>query len=163
VPRSRMVELYLHLPICLHGLMFSSLSTWTYLPFLIFIVGRTMPNIKYDRVTIQVLKIIVIIIIIIIIIIIMLYVYPLLSNVLLNKFREDKFLMNTPLLGYATIDEVVFSLRSAPSNNRITGLCNPFPSNGWVNTFPRIGPCYESGDVIKNRDGVFRGVCAECL
>jgi hypothetical protein len=44
-----------------------------------------------------------------------------------------------------------------------TGLYNPFLSNGSVNTFPRIGPCYENGDVISNRDGVFRGVCAECL
>jgi hypothetical protein len=51
-----------------------------------------------------------------------------------------------------------------------TGLCNPFVSNGSVNTFPRIGTCYEGGDVIKNGDdvikngdGVFRGVCAEYL
>jgi hypothetical protein len=29
-----------------------------------------------------------------------------------------------------------------------------------VNTFPRIGPCSESEDVISSRDGVFRGVCA---
>jgi hypothetical protein len=42
-------------------------------------------------------------------------------------------------------------MRSAPSNCRITGLFNPFLSNGWVNTFPRIGPCYESDDVINNR------------
>jgi hypothetical protein len=68
-----------------------------------------------------------------------------------------------PLLGYEAITEAVFSIGSAPSNSRIAGLCNPFLSNGWVNTFPRTGPCYESGDVISNRDGVFRGVCAECL
>jgi hypothetical protein len=47
-------------------------------------------------------------------------------------------------------------MRSAPSNSRITGLCNPFLSNARVNTFPRIGPGYESGDII-NKDGVFRG------
>jgi hypothetical protein len=77
--------------------------------------------------------------------------------------REDRFLVNSPLLGYAPIDEAVFSMRSAPNNSRITGLRNPFLSNCLVNTFPRIGPCYESGDVINNREGVFRGVCAECL
>jgi hypothetical protein len=38
----------------------------------------------------------------------------------------------------------------------IMGLSYPFLRNGSVNTFPRIGPCYECGDVI-NRNGVFRG------
>jgi hypothetical protein len=50
-----------------------------------------------------------------------------------------------------------------PSSSGTTGLCSPFLSNGSVNTFPCIGQCYESGDVINNRDYVFRGVCAECL
>jgi hypothetical protein len=54
-------------------------------------------------------------------------------------------------------------MRSASSNSRLTGLCNPFLSNGSVNTFPHIGRCYESSEVINNRDGVFLGVCAECL
>jgi hypothetical protein len=67
------------------------------------------------------------------------------------------------LLGYATIEEAVFSMRSASSNSRITGLSNPFLSSGWVNTFLRIGPCYEIGDIVNNRDSVFHGVCAECL
>jgi hypothetical protein len=62
---------------------------------------------------------------------------------------------------HATIDEVVFPMSSALSRSGTTGLCNPFLSNGLVNTFPRIGPYYESGDVINNRDGVFCGVCAE--
>jgi hypothetical protein len=93
---------------------------------------------------------------------ILLHVHPLLGNVLVNKFPRRQ-LVNSLLLGYATIDEAVFSIRSAPNNSRIMELCNPFLSNGWVNTFPRIGPCYESGDVINNRDSVFRRVCAECL
>jgi hypothetical protein len=54
-------------------------------------------------------------------------------------------------------------MRSTPSNSRITGQCNPFLSNGWVNTSPVIGPCSKSTDVIANRDGVSRGVCAGCL
>jgi hypothetical protein len=54
-------------------------------------------------------------------------------------------------------------MSSAPSSGGRTGLCNPPLGNGSVNTFPRIGPGYESGDVINNIDGVFRGVCAECL
>jgi hypothetical protein len=29
----------------------------------------------------------------------------------------------------------LFSMRCAPSNNRITRLCNPFINNDWVNTF----------------------------
>jgi hypothetical protein len=43
------------------------------------------------------------------------------------------------------------------------GLRNPFLSNSSVNTFPHIEPCFVSGDIIYNRDGVFCGVCAECL
>jgi hypothetical protein len=64
---------------------------------------------------------------------------------------------------HATIDEVVFSMSSTLSSGGITGLCNPFLSNGSVNTFPHIGLCYESGDVINNRDSVFHGVCAEFI
>jgi hypothetical protein len=41
---------------------------------------------------------------------------------------------------HATIDDVVFSLSSAPSSGGTTGLCNPFLSNGSVNTFSLIGP-----------------------
>jgi hypothetical protein len=52
-------------------------------------------------------------------------------------------------------------MSSSPSSGGITGLCNPLLGNGSVNTFPRIGPCYESRDVINNRNGVFRGVCAQ--
>jgi hypothetical protein len=63
------------------------------------------------------------------------------------------------MIQYATIDEVVFSMSSAPSSSRATGLCNPFLCNGSVNTFPRIGPCCEIGDIINNRDSV----CEECL
>jgi hypothetical protein len=37
----------------------------------------------------------------------------------------------------ATIDEAVFSMSSAPSSGGTTGLCNPFLSNGSVNTLPR--------------------------
>jgi hypothetical protein len=62
-----------------------------------------------------------------------------------KQVREDRFLVNSPLLSYATIDEAVFSIWSGPSKSRIMGLCSPFLSKGWVNTFPRIGPCYESG------------------
>jgi hypothetical protein len=38
---------------------------------------------------------------------------------------------------HATIDEAVFSMSSAPSSCGTTGLCNPFLSNGYVNTIPR--------------------------
>jgi hypothetical protein len=54
-------------------------------------------------------------------------------------------------------------MSSAPSSGGTTGLCNPLLGNGSVNTFPRIGPCYESGDVINNRDCVFCWVRAEEL
>jgi hypothetical protein len=64
---------------------------------------------------------------------------------------------------HATIYEAVFSMSSAPSNSRITGLCNPFLGHGSIHTFPHMGPCYERGDIINKRDGVFRRVCAECL
>jgi hypothetical protein len=64
---------------------------------------------------------------------------------------------------HTTIDKDVFSMSSAPRSGGRTGLCNPLLGNGSVNTFPRIGPCYESGDFINNRDGVFRGVRAEEL
>jgi hypothetical protein len=49
---------------------------------------------------------------------------------------------------YAAIEEAVFSMSSAPNKSR-TVLCNPFLSNGTVNTSTIIG--------------VFRSVCAECL
>jgi hypothetical protein len=52
---------------------------------------------------------------------------------------------------HATRDEAVFTMSSAYT------LCNPFLSNGSVNTF-RV-----SGDVINNKDGVFRRIRAECL
>jgi hypothetical protein len=39
----------------------------------------------------------------------------------------------------------------------------PISKQRLGNTFPRIGPCYKCGDVINNRDGVFRGIRAECL
>jgi hypothetical protein len=43
-------------------------------------------------------------------------------------------LVNSPLIGYATIEEAVFSMSSEPSNSRTTVLRNPFLSNGTVNT-----------------------------
>jgi hypothetical protein len=64
---------------------------------------------------------------------------------------------------HATVDEGVFSMSSAPSSGEKKELCNPLLGKGSVNIFPRIGPYYESGDVINNRNGVFHGVCAECL
>jgi hypothetical protein len=40
------------------------------------------------------------------------------------------------------------------------GYATRFLSNGSVNIFPRIGLCYESGDVINNRDHYFPwGLC----
>jgi hypothetical protein len=67
------------------------------------------------------------------------------------------------MVQHATIDEAVFSMWSGPSSGRTLGLCNQLLGTGSVNTFPRIGPCYESGDVMNNRVGVLSGVCAECL
>jgi hypothetical protein len=37
---------------------------------------------------------------------------------------------------HTTIDETVFSMSSASSSGGTTGLCNPFLSNGPVNTLP---------------------------
>jgi hypothetical protein len=54
-------------------------------------------------------------------------------------------------------------MSSAPSSGGTTEFSNPVLGNGSVNTFPRVGPCYESGEVINNRDGVFCGVHAEEL
>jgi hypothetical protein len=47
-------------------------------------------------------------------------------------------------------------MSSAPSSVRTMGLCNPLLSSGLVNTFPRSGMCYESGDVINNKAGAYR-------
>jgi hypothetical protein len=88
---------------------------------------------------------------------ILLHVYPLLGNVLKQIPTKT---VNSSLLGYATIDEAVFSM-SMRSSGGTMGLCNPFLSDGSVNMFPHIRPCYESGDIIRNRDGVFHVVCAE--
>jgi hypothetical protein len=63
----------------------------------------------------------------------------------------------------ATIDEAVLFMSSAPNSGGTTVLCNPFLSNGSVNAFPPILLCYESGDVINNREDVFHGGHAECL
>jgi hypothetical protein len=38
---------------------------------------------------------------------------------------------------HAKIDEAVFFMSLAPSSGGSTGLCNPFLSNGSVNTLPR--------------------------
>jgi hypothetical protein len=46
------------------------------------------------------------------------HVHPLLGNVLVKSSREDRFLVNSPLLGYASIFLYVFSMLSAPSNSR---------------------------------------------
>jgi hypothetical protein len=54
VPRLRMVELYIHFPIRLHGVVFNSLSTGTTLPFLQYNLseydavfsGRNLPTFR---------------------------------------------------------------------------------------------------------------------
>jgi hypothetical protein len=53
---------------------------------------------------------------------------------LINAFPGNSS-VNT--VQYATIYEAVFSMSSAPSSGGKTGLCNPFLSNGSVDTFPR--------------------------
>jgi hypothetical protein len=51
-------------------------------------------------------------------------------------------------------------MSSAASSGQTAGFCNPLLGNGSVNTFPHVGPCCESSDVINSRDGVFRdGLC----
>jgi hypothetical protein len=40
------------------------------------------------------------------------------------------------MVQHAAIDEAVFSVLSMPSGGGTTGLCNPFVSNGSVNTLP---------------------------
>jgi hypothetical protein len=76
---------------------------------------------------------------------------------LINAFPGNR---SVNVVQHATTDEVVFYMWSAPSSGGTTGLCNTILDNGSVNTFPRIGPCCEIGDVINNRVGVFRGVRA---
>jgi hypothetical protein len=61
---------------------------------------------------------------------------------LVKKFCEGRFLVNSPLLGYATTDDAVFSVWSALDNSRTMELCNPFLSNGTVNTSTIIGVPY---------------------
>jgi hypothetical protein len=51
---------------------------------------------------------------------------------------QDRLLVNSPFLGHAKIDDAAFSMRSVPSNRRITGSCKPFLSNDSVNTLPRM-------------------------
>jgi hypothetical protein len=94
---------------------------------------------------------------------VLLYVHPMLGNVLVNKFPRRQILgkqsvarLHNNRWGY------VFYAVCA-KQQRITGLYNPFLSNGWVKKFPRIGPCYESSNVNNNRGDVFRWVCAEYL
>jgi hypothetical protein len=62
----------------------------------------------------------------------------------LKPHHHDK--VETPLvgllLGYSAIDEAVFSVWSEPGNSRTKELCNPFLSNGTVNTFTIIGVLY---------------------
>jgi hypothetical protein len=58
---------------------------------------------------------------------------------------------------HATINEAVFSMSSSPSSGGTTGLSNPFLSNDSLNTLRG------SSDVCNKSDGVFRGVCTECL
>jgi hypothetical protein len=79
---------------------------------------------------------------------------------LINALPGNNF-VNT--IQHATIDLAVLSMSSALSSGGTTWLCNPLLGNGSVNIFLRIGPSYESGDVINNKDGIFREVCAECL
>jgi hypothetical protein len=41
--------------------------------------------------------------------------------------------VNSPLLGYTTVCEALFSVSSGPSSCGTAKLCNPFRINGWVN------------------------------
>jgi hypothetical protein len=60
-----------------------------------------------------------------------------------QRVARQQLCKHGPLLGYATIEEAVFSVWSAPDNSRTTGLCNPFLSNETVNTSTIIGILYE--------------------
>jgi hypothetical protein len=53
---------------------------------------------------------------------------------LINALPDN---VNVNTVQHATIVEAVFSMSSAPGSSGITGLCNPFLSNGPVNTLPR--------------------------
>jgi hypothetical protein len=55
---------------------------------------------------------------------ILLHVHPLLGKTLVNKFPRNRFLVNSPLLRYETIEKAVFSMSSAPSNSRNGVLCD---------------------------------------
>jgi hypothetical protein len=55
---------------------------------------------------------------------VLLHVHPFVGNMLVNKFPRRPILVNSPLLGYAAIDEAVFSMSPAPSNSRNGVLCD---------------------------------------
>jgi hypothetical protein len=52
---------------------------------------------------------------------------------LINALSHDS---SVNMVQHATVDEAVFSMLSAPGSGGTTGLCNPFLSNGSVNTLP---------------------------
>jgi hypothetical protein len=94
---------------------------------------------------------------------ILLHVHPLLGKVLLKMFPRRQILgkQSVARLPNNKWDWVFYAVWAKQQWTK--WLCNPFLSNGWVNIFPLKGPCYESGDVINNKDGVFHWVYAECL
>jgi hypothetical protein len=67
------------------------------------------------------------------------------SNVtdLINTLPDNSSVHTVQL---AAMDEAVFSMSSAPSSGGTTGLCNPFLSNGLVNTLPCRRWCHTTVD-----------------
>jgi hypothetical protein len=64
------------------------------------------------------------------------------------------------MVQHATVDEVVLCVLPESSSGGTTGLYNPLLGKGLIDIFPRIGPCFESSDIINNRGGVFCwGLC----
>jgi hypothetical protein len=79
---------------------------------------------------------------------ILLHVHPLLGNELVKEFPRRQILRKQSVARLRNNRGGCVFYSSAPRNSR-TVICNPFLSNGTVNTSTIIG--------------VLRGVCAECL
>jgi hypothetical protein len=75
---------------------------------------------------------------------VLLHVHPLLESVSVNEFSRRQILDKQSVTRLRNKEKAMFSMSSAPSDSK-TVLCNPFLSNGTVNTSTIIG--------------VFRGVC----
>jgi hypothetical protein len=84
---------------------------------------------------------------------ILLHVHPLLGNVLVNKFRQVRFLVNSLLLDNATVEEALFTVSAVTSQQWIVmtwNVCSLDPTDaptGWLDSDHVIYGCYRSMSV----------------